>query len=102
MLDVGGNCSIALFLRRSFAGSRGSVYCLRGGEAIRGAGPCGPCAGPAVPRTSHAALAAPRGSIPSGSDDPIVWRGSMRVLEEAGERVYIIESRGKSSVGRAC
>ena len=38
MLDVGGNCSIALFLRRSFAGSRGSVYCLRGGEAIRGAG----------------------------------------------------------------
>ena len=33
---------------------------------------------------------------------PIVWRGSTRVLEEAGERVYIIESRGKSSVGRAC
>ena len=78
MLDVGGNSSIASFLRRSFAGSRGSVYCLRGGEAIRGAGPCGPCAGPAVPRTSHAAL------------------------EEARERVYIIESRGKSSVGRAC
>ena len=31
-------------LRRSFAGSRGSMYCLRGGEAMRGAGPCGSCA----------------------------------------------------------
>ena len=60
MLDVRGNCSIlrrscmtqpfvwrgsTRVLRRSFAGSRGSIYCLRGGEAMRGAGPCG-LAGP--------------------------------------------------------
>ena len=33
-------------LRRSFADSRGNIYCLRGGETIRSAGPCGPCADP--------------------------------------------------------
>ena len=31
-----------------------------------------------------------------------LWRGSTRIIEEAGERVYVRESRGKSSVGRAC
>ena len=49
MLDVRGNCSIlrrscvtqpfvwrgsTRVLRRSFAGSRGSIYCLRGGEGL--------------------------------------------------------------------
>ena len=42
-----------------------------------------------VPRTSRAALAAPHGSIPSGSDAAQSLcgagpRGSTRVLEEAG------------------
>ena len=55
-------------------------------RALRGS--CGPMH---VPRGPCGAS----GSIPSGSDGPIVWRGSTRVLEEAEERVYIIESRGK-------
>ena len=63
-------------LRRSFAGSRGSIYCLRGGEAMRGVEPCGPARVPRVLRTSRAALAAPRDSILSGSGPVIVWRGS--------------------------
>ena len=83
-------------LRRSFAGSRGSTYCLRGGEAMRGAGPCGPCAGPAGP--THVARG-PRGasrvhSIRKRCGPVIVWRGS--TLVHAGPRrsgrVYIIES----------
>ena len=62
MLDVGGNCSIA-FLRRSFAGSKRQciLFAWRRGHQRRGA--MRACAGPAVPRTFHAALAAPRGSI---------------------------------------
>ena len=51
---------------------------------------CGPTH---VPRGSCGALRC--GSIPSGSDVAQLWRGSTRVLEEAGERV-------SSSVGRAC
>ena len=85
MLDVGGNSSVASFLRRSFTGSRGSVRALRGSRSPTHV-PRGPCAGPSIRKRCG----------------PIVWRGSTRVLEEAGERVHIKESRGKSSVGRAC
>ena len=58
---------VIVLFRRSFAGSRGCVYCLRGGKAIEAWGHAGPAR---VPR-AHArptALAAPCGSIPSGSD----------------------------------
>ena len=40
-------------------GFKRQIYCLRGGEAMRGAGPCGPCAGPAGP--THVARG-PRGA----------------------------------------
>ena len=81
MLDVRGNCSI---LRRSCVTQ---PFVWRGSTRVL----AGPARVPRVPRTSRAALAAPRGSIPSGS---FVWRGSTRA--HAGPRrsgrVYIIES----------
>ena len=88
MLDVRGDCFIAScvtqpfvwrgstwVLRRSFAGSRGSVQYLRGGEAVRG------------PKPRHAGLR-----------EEALWpncvarvhagpRRPTRVLEEARERV---------------
>ena len=68
VLDVGGNSSIASFLRRSFAGLRGSVRALRGSWSYaRPTRPLRRLGGPFI---------------------------STRVLEEVGERVYIIESRG--------
>ena len=75
MLDAGGNCSSVVSAQVLCGFKRQcTLFAWRRGHQRRG--PCGPCAGPAVPRTSHAALAALRGSIPSGSDGPIVWRGS--------------------------
>ena len=88
MLDVRGNCSIlrrswvtqpfvwrgsTRVLRRSFAGSRGSIYCLRGGEAIRSA-----CAGSAgltrVPRHPRTLLiSCNAGRVPDSVHQEAMW-----------------------------
>ena len=70
MLDVGGNSSIASFLRRSFAGSRGSVRALRG--------PRGPTHVP------HGLCGASRLHSIRKRYDSVVWRGSTRDLERSG------------------
>ena len=55
-------------------GFKSSIYCLHGSEAIRSAGPRGPCAGAAVPIPFDAARVPD--SVRCG---PVVWRGSTRV-----------------------
>ena len=68
-------------------GFKSSIYCLHGGEAIRSAGPRGPCAGAAVLIPFDAAR------VPDSVHQEAMWpncvagpRGSTRVLEEARER----------------